>query len=142
MLVTGAAVGMGRAIAVQAALAGAEHVVVADINAEGAEQTVQEVLAVGGKATAVRVDLRSAADIEHMVDAAVTAMGGLDTLVNQAGVLDANFAPGATFETLPEDAWDAVFDINTKSYWLAVKYAARHLRAAARRSSTRRRYRG
>lgn len=132
MLVTGAAMGMGRAIAVQAALEGAEHVVVADINTEAAEQTVQEVLAAGGKATAVRVDLRSTADIEHMVDAAVAAMGGLDTLVNQAGVLDATFAPGTTFETLPEDAWDAVFDINTKSYWLAVKYAARHLRASGR----------
>jgi NAD(P)-dependent dehydrogenase (short-subunit alcohol dehydrogenase family) len=132
MLVTGAAMGMGRAIAVQAALAGAEHVVVADISTEGAEQTAAEVLAAGGKATAVRVDLRSTAGIERMVDAAVAAMGGLDTLVNQAGVLDANFAPGATFETLPEDAWDAVFDINTKSYWLAVKYAARHLRASDR----------
>ena len=132
MLVTGAAVGMGRAIAVQAALAGAEHVVAADINAEGTEQTVAEVLAAGGKATAVRVDLRSSADIEHMVDAAVAAMGGLDTLVNQAGVLDATFAPGVTFETLPEEAWDAVYEINTKSYWLAVKYAARHLRASDR----------
>ena len=132
MLVTGAAVGMGRAIAVQAALAGAEHVVVADINTEGAEQTAADVLAAGGKATVVRVDLRSSADIEHMVDAAVTAMGGLDTLVNQAGVLDATFAPGVTFETLPEEAWDAVYEINTKSYWLAVKYAARHLRASDR----------
>lgn len=133
MLVTGGAVGMGRAIAVQAALEGAEHVVAADINLEGAEQTVQEVLAAGGKATAVRVDLRSTADIEHMVDAAVAAMGGLDTLVNQAGVLDAQFAPpGTTFETLPEEAWDAVFAINTKSYWLAVKYAARHLRVSDR----------
>jgi NAD(P)-dependent dehydrogenase (short-subunit alcohol dehydrogenase family) len=132
MLVTGAAVGMGRAIAVQAALQGAEHVVAADINSEGAEQTAQEVLAAGGKATAVRVDLRRTADVEHMVDAAVAAMGGLDTLVNQAGVLDFTFAPGTTFETLPEEAWDAVFGINTKSYWLAVKYAARHLRASDR----------
>jgi NAD(P)-dependent dehydrogenase (short-subunit alcohol dehydrogenase family) len=133
MLVTGAAQGMGRAIAVQAAIEGAEHVVAADINLEGAEQTVQEVLAVGGKATAVRVDLRQAGDIERMVESAVAAMGGLDTLVNQAGVLDYNFAPaGTTFETLSEDAWDAVFDINTKSYWLAVKYAARHLRASDR----------
>src|SRR4029077_3138770 len=52
MLVTGAAVGMGRAIAVQADLAGAEHVVVADINTEGAEQTVAGVLAGGRKGSA------------------------------------------------------------------------------------------
>ena len=133
MLVTGAAQGMGRAIAVQAALESAEHVVAADINLAGAEQTVQEVLAAGGKATAVRVDLRDSGDIERMVESAVTAMGGLDTLVNQAGVLDLTFAPvGTTFETLSEEVWDAVFDINTKSYWLAVKYAARHLRASGR----------
>ena len=133
MLVTGAAQGMGRAIAVQAAIEGAEHVVAADINLDGAEQTVQEVLALGGKATAVRVDLRQADDIERMVETAVAAMDGLDTLVNQAGVLDYTFAPaGTTFETLSEQAWDAVFDINTKSYWLAVKYAARHLRSSER----------
>jgi NAD(P)-dependent dehydrogenase (short-subunit alcohol dehydrogenase family) len=132
MLVTGAAQGMGRAIAVQAALEGAEHVVAADINTEGAEQTVREVQDAGGKATAVRVDLRVAADIEHMVAFAVETMGGLDTLVNQAGVLDSTFAPDATFETLTEEVWDAVYDINTKSYWLAVKYAARHLRASDR----------
>jgi len=133
MLVTGAAQGMGRAIAVQAALEGAEHVVAADINLDGAEQTAREVLAAGGKASAVRVDLCNAAEIEHMVQAAVADMGGLDTLVNQAGVLDFSFAPpDTTFETLPEDAWDAVFDINTKSYWLAVKYAARYLRASDR----------
>ncbi|HEX6519076.1 MAG TPA: SDR family NAD(P)-dependent oxidoreductase [Streptosporangiaceae bacterium] len=135
MLVTGAAQGMGRAIAVQAALEGAEHVVAADINAAGAERTVREVLATSTatKASAVRVDLRNAAEIEHMVQAAVADMGGLDTLVNQAGVLDFNFVPpDTTFETLTEDAWDAVFDINTKSYWLAVKYAARYLRASDR----------
>lgn len=133
MLVTGAAQGMGRAIAVRAAREGAEHVVAADINLGGAEETVREVLAAGGRATAVRADLRSAAEIERMVQAAVAAMGGLDTLVNQAGVLDFTFAPpDTTFETLPEQAWDAVFDINTKSYWLAVKYAARHLRASGR----------
>lgn len=133
MLVTGAAQGMGRAIAVQAAIEGAEHVVVADLNLDGAEETVQQVLAAGGKASAVRVDLRSASDIEQMVESAVAAMGGLETLVNQAGVLDFSFAaPTTTFETLPEEAWDAVFAINTKSYWLAVKYAAKYLRASDR----------
>lgn len=133
MLVTGAAQGMGRAIAVQAAIEGAEHVVVADLNLDGAEETVQEVLAAGGKGSAVRVDLRKSADIEQMVEGAVTAMGGLDTLVNQAGVLDFNFAPAdTTFETLSEEAWDAVFAINTKSYWLAVKCAAKYLHASDR----------
>jgi NAD(P)-dependent dehydrogenase (short-subunit alcohol dehydrogenase family) len=81
----------------------------------------------------VRVDLRDSSDIEQMVETAAATMGGLDTLVNQAGVLDYTFAPpDATFETLPEAAWDAVFAINTKSYWLAVKHAAKYLRASDR----------
>jgi NAD(P)-dependent dehydrogenase (short-subunit alcohol dehydrogenase family) len=132
-LITGAAQGMGRAIAVEAALEGAEHVVVADLNLDGAQETVREVEAAGGRATAVAVDLRDANQVEQMVESAVAAMGGLDTLVNQAGVLDFTFAPAdSTFETLPEQAWDAVFAINTKSVWLAAKYAARHLRASER----------
>ncbi len=61
VLVTGAAQGMGRAIAVEAAREGAEHVVVADVNLAGAEETVAEVAATGGKATAVGVNLRVAA---------------------------------------------------------------------------------
>ncbi len=133
VLVTGAAQGMGRAIAVEAAREGAEHVVVADVNLAGAEETVVEVATAGGKATAVRVNLRVAAEIEQLIETAVATMGGIDTLVNQAGVLDFTFAPAdATFETLPEAAWDAVFDINTKAIWLATKYAARHLRASDR----------
>jgi NAD(P)-dependent dehydrogenase (short-subunit alcohol dehydrogenase family) len=133
ILITGAAQGMGRAIAVEAARQGAEYVVAADINQAGAEETVEQVLEAGGKATAVRVDLRRPADIERMVEAAAGAMGGIDTVINQAGVLDFNFAPlSTTFETLAEDAWDAVFDINTKSYWLTVKHAAKYLRASDR----------
>jgi NAD(P)-dependent dehydrogenase (short-subunit alcohol dehydrogenase family) len=132
-LVTGGAQGMGRAIAVEAALEGAEHVVVADQNLDGAQETVREVEAAGAKATALAVDLRHSGQIEQMIQSGVDAMGGLDTLVNQAGVLDFNFAPAnSTFETLPEEAWDAVFAINTKSVWLAAKYAARHLRASDR----------
>jgi NAD(P)-dependent dehydrogenase (short-subunit alcohol dehydrogenase family) len=74
------------------------------------------------------VDLRSSAQVEAMVATAAAAMGGLDTLVNQAGVLDTAFAPAnVTFETLSEEAWDAVYAINTKAVWLAVKFAA-HVR--------------
>ena len=133
VLVTGAAQGMGRAIAVEAVREGAEHVVVADVNVAGAEETVAEVVAAGGRASVVGVNLRVAAEVEQMIESAVATMGGLDTLVNQAGVLDFNFAPAnATFESLPEEAWDAVFDINTKAIWLATKYAARHLRSSDR----------
>ncbi len=133
VLVTGAAQGMGLAIAVEAATQGAEHVAVADINTAGAQECADAVRRAGSQATAIEVDLRSSAQVEAMVATAAAAMGGLDTLVNQAGVLDTAFAPAdVTFETLSEEAWDAVYAINTKSVWLAVKFAAPHLRASDR----------
>jgi NAD(P)-dependent dehydrogenase (short-subunit alcohol dehydrogenase family) len=133
MLVTGAAQGMGLAIALEAAAEGAEHVAVADINAAGLQECAGAVTGAGCRATPIVTDLRSSAQIQAMVESAVAAMGGLDTLVNQAGVLDSAFAPAdATFETLPEEAWDAVFAINTKAVWLATRFAARHLRASDR----------
>ncbi|GAB3980831.1 dihydroanticapsin 7-dehydrogenase [Actinoallomurus acanthiterrae] len=131
-LVTGAAAGMGRAIAIEAARQGAAHVALADLDVEEAEKAAAEVRERGAEAVAVHVDLRDSAQVEVMVAAAVEAMGGLDTLVNNAGVLDNAFAPGATFETLPEEAWDAVMGVNLKAMWLATKHAAPHLRASDR----------
>ncbi|WP_433186434.1 SDR family NAD(P)-dependent oxidoreductase [Actinoallomurus sp. CA-150999] len=131
-LVTGAAAGMGRAIAIEAARQGAAHVALADLDMDAAEKAAAEVRGQGAEAVAVHVDLRDSAQVEAMVGAAVEAMGGLDVLVNNAGVLDTAFAPGATFETLPEEAWDAVMGVNLKAMWLATKYAAPHLRASDR----------
>jgi NAD(P)-dependent dehydrogenase (short-subunit alcohol dehydrogenase family) len=133
VLVTGAGAGMGRAIAVEMALEGAEHVSVADIDAEGAAETVQLVEKAGGAATVVRVDLRNSTEIEDMVASAASTMGGIDTIVNNAGVLEFTFAPpDTTFETLSEQAWDWTFAINTKAIWLVAKHAAKHLRASDR----------
>jgi NAD(P)-dependent dehydrogenase (short-subunit alcohol dehydrogenase family) len=132
-LVTGAGQGMGRAIALELSARGAEHVVVSDLSAETAAETAALVRKAGGQATAVPADLRLASQIEAMVDAAVSAMGGLDTVVNNAGVLEFAFVPpSTTFETLTEEAWDATFAINAKAIWLAAKYAAPHLRASGR----------
>jgi NAD(P)-dependent dehydrogenase (short-subunit alcohol dehydrogenase family) len=132
LLVTGGGAGMGRAIAVEAARQGAEHVAVADIDAGAARAAAAEIETAGAVATAITVDLRRGEDVEAMVADAARVMGGLDTLVNNAGVLDTVFAPGADFETLPEAAWDAVYAVNVKAMWLATKFAARHLRASGR----------
>jgi NAD(P)-dependent dehydrogenase (short-subunit alcohol dehydrogenase family) len=132
-LVTGAGQGMGRAIALEFSARGAEHVVAADLSAETAAETAALIRKAGGEASSVQADLRHADQIESMVEAAVTAMGGLDTVVNNAGVLEFTFAPfGTTFETLTEQAWDSTFAINTKAIWLTAKYAAPHLRASGR----------
>ncbi|MFD1815391.1 SDR family NAD(P)-dependent oxidoreductase [Rhodococcus gannanensis] len=132
ILVTGGAQGMGREIAVEAARQGAEYVSVADLNVEGAKEAVREIEALGVSAQAIKVDLADGAEVRAMIEAAVAGGGGLDTLVNNAGVMEGTFAEDASFEGLPEDVWDTVFDINVKSVWLASKYAAPHLRASGR----------
>ena len=132
VLVTGAAQGIGRGVAIEMAVAGAEHVVVADRNEQAAEETVDLVKQAGGKATFVAVDLLQSSDIASMADRAVEAMGGLDTVVNNAGLIDSALAESSTVETLPEEVWDMVLGVNLKAVWLVTKYAAPHLRRSER----------
>lgn len=133
VLITGAAQGMGREIAVEMARRGAEHVTVADIAAEGAEETLALVKEAGGDGQVVRVDLTDSADVVAMVETAVRGAGGLDTLVNNAGVIDTAFAPeAASVELLPHRVWDTVFDINVKAVFVATQAAAPALRASDR----------
>jgi NAD(P)-dependent dehydrogenase (short-subunit alcohol dehydrogenase family) len=87
VVVTGAAQGMGRAIAIEAAREGAAWVTLADIQDEAGQLAAAEVRDAGAKAMFVRTDLRKAADIEHMIAETVRQAGGLDVLVNNAGVI-------------------------------------------------------
>lgn len=132
VLVTGAAMGMGREIALEFARQGAEHVTVADLDLPRAEAVAAEVRALGVGAVAVHVDLRRSEQVQGMVESAVQAAGGLDVLVNNAGVLDTVFCPVSSIEELTEEAWDAVYAVNVKAMWLATKFAAPHLRASER----------
>ncbi|CAM3273226.1 SDR family oxidoreductase [Nocardioides dubius] len=133
VLVTGAAQGMGREIAVEMARRGAAFVSVADLSIEGAEETLALVEAAGGKGQVVGVDLSDSAQVRSMVETALRGGGGLDTLVNNAGVIDSAFAPDdATVERLPEHVWDRVFDINVKAVYLATQAASAALRASTR----------
>ncbi|MPY56509.1 SDR family NAD(P)-dependent oxidoreductase [Streptomyces spongiae] len=132
VLVTGAAQGMGRAIALAASAAGAECVAVADIDPDGLRETAAEVRAQGAGVVPLHVDLGVSEQVEAMVADAAREMGGLDTLVNNAGVIDSAFAPDATLETLPEQVWDAVLGINLKAMWLTTKFAAPWLRGSGR----------
>ena len=82
-IITGAASGIGQATARRVAAEGA-RTVVADLNAAGVEQVADEIAAAGGDATAVQVDLGDSDSVRAMVEAAVTAFGGLDILHNNA----------------------------------------------------------
>jgi acetoin reductase-like protein len=119
--VTGAGSGMGRAIAEGYAREGAK-VVVADLNAGAAEETMRNVTGAGGQAIAIRIDVRDESQAQTMVDAAVDQFGGLDILVNNAGV--AKIIP--FLETTNAD-WDFIFDVNCKGVLWCSQAAARRM---------------
>jgi NAD(P)-dependent dehydrogenase (short-subunit alcohol dehydrogenase family) len=117
-LVTGGASGIGRATALAFAREGAK-LVIADMNAEGAEQTVHMITENGGDATFVHVNVTRAAEVEAMIGKAVQTYGRLDCAHNNAGVAS---RPRVVLHELPEESWDRVIDINLKGVWLCMKY--------------------
>ncbi|MFF0186300.1 bifunctional aldolase/short-chain dehydrogenase [Streptomyces sp. NPDC005244] len=117
-LVTGAGSGIGRAIAERLVAEGA-CVVVADLNAEGAEEVAAQL---GGpdKAVAVRVDVTSEEQIAEAFEAAVLAFGGVDLVVNNAGISISK----PLLETTAKD-WDLQHDIMARGSFLVSREAAR-----------------
>lgn len=132
VLITGAAGGMGREIAIEAARQGAEFVAIADRDLRGADETAELVRAAGASAVALPVDLTVTEQVEGMVAQAVAAAGGLDTLVNNAGVIDSVLTDTPRVDLLEERVWDTVFAVNVKAVFLAIRAAAAHLRASDR----------
>ena len=117
-VVTGAASGMGKAIAVLYAKEGAK-VVVSDINLEAASQTVEEIKSKGGNAIAIMANVAKEEDIQNLIDTCVSTYGTLDILVNNAGIMD-NFEPAGDIE---DDKWERVFAVNTTSVMRATRKA-------------------
>jgi len=115
-IVTGAGSGIGAASARRFGAEGAA-VVCADIRLARAQQTADAIVADGGNAIAVEVDVKRAADNEAMVNAAVREFGRLDAAFFNAGTI----RPGNAVE-LSEDDWDAVMDTNVKSIFLGAKF--------------------
>jgi NAD(P)-dependent dehydrogenase (short-subunit alcohol dehydrogenase family) len=122
-VVTGAASGIGRETALALAREGAA-VTISDVDVEGGKETVRLIEQAGGKAIFQRTDVASAAEVEDMVEAAVTAFGGLDFAFNNAGI-EGEMA--STVECT-EDSWDRVIDVNLKGVWLCMKHEIPRMR--------------
>ena len=124
-IVTGAANGIGAATAVALAAEGA-RVVVADVVTGDA--TVAAVRAVGGEAIAVHCDVADPEQVAAMVDTAVQQLGGLDVLVNNAGV-----GGGSTpLHELDLDDWNRTLAVNLTGPFLCTRAAMPHLLASGR----------
>jgi NAD(P)-dependent dehydrogenase (short-subunit alcohol dehydrogenase family) len=121
-LLVGAATGIGRAAANRLAREGA-LVAIADLNADDGDKTARAIEDQGGKAWFFPVEVRTEADVADMVGGAVDALGGLDILVNSAGVLEVG-----PIETFPSDAWARILEVNLTGQFFVLKHAVPHLK--------------
>ena len=118
-IVTGAAQGIGKTIALQLAQQGAD-VVVTDINREGLDFVVAEIQALGRRAHAIAMDVSSLAQCEDMVKETVQEMGRIDILVNNAGI-----TRDSLLLRMKEEQWDQVMQVNVKGTFNCTKAAIR-----------------
>jgi glucose 1-dehydrogenase len=126
-LVTGAGMGIGQGIAIELARQGAD-VAVHYAHTEPNE-TVKEIEASGQRAATVQGDLSETAECERVVDEAANSLGGLDVLINNAGVTRA-----LDFLDTDEATYDEVFDLNMKGYFFCARRAVPFMLEAGRGS--------
>ena len=119
-LVTGASRGIGQAVAVELAKAGAD-VIVNYIGSEAvAQETVEKVEALGRKALKIKADVGNADEVQAMVDEAHAAFGHIDVLVNNAGI-----TRDGLLIRMKDSDWDDVLNINLKGVYLVSKAVAK-----------------
>ncbi|MFJ9562307.1 SDR family NAD(P)-dependent oxidoreductase [Streptomyces fuscichromogenes] len=127
VIVTGAGSGIGRAAALAFAEEGA-RVLVADLNAESATATVQDIEKADGTALAVTGDLGEQSVVDQVVATAVERFGGVDVLVNNAGIMDRMSALGEVSDA----EWDRVIRVNLTAPFLLTRAVLPHMLAAGR----------
>jgi len=117
-IVTGAGSGFGQGIAERFAAEGAK-VIVNDVNAANGEKVAAAIRGSGGNARFVQADVASGPQVQSLLEATVAAFGGLDIVVNNAGISHRN----QSLLTVDEEEFDRVYAVNVKSiYW-----SARHM---------------
>ena len=121
-IVTGAGQGIGRAIALRLAGAGAT-VVVAEMNREVGDAVAREIEALGRNSLVIEADVSKLDQTQHMAQQTLDAFNQIDILVNNAGIAGKT----ATLPDLDESDWDAVIDVNLKGVFLCCKAVIDHM---------------
>lgn len=127
VLVTGSSKGIGRGIAVRLAQEGADVVINYNSDPKGAEEALAEVTATGRRGVMIQGNTGSVEAVRALVAQSVEALGGLDVLVNNAGV-----ESHAAFWDVTEQDYDRVLDINLKGVFFGTQAFVQHCRAAGR----------
>jgi NAD(P)-dependent dehydrogenase (short-subunit alcohol dehydrogenase family) len=120
-IVTGAARGIGRAIALRLADAGAS-VALCDLKQDGVDPVAAEIAAAGGRAWALAADVSDNTAIERFVAEAARALGGVDILVNNAALRG-----WSTWDTLTQDEWDRFMAVNTRGVFFMSQAVGKHM---------------
>jgi NAD(P)-dependent dehydrogenase (short-subunit alcohol dehydrogenase family) len=121
-IVTGAAMGIGRASALKLAQAGAA-VTIADIDTAAGERTTNDIKETGGRAIFVPTDVRSLTDAEQATNATIEAWGRVDILINNAAR-----AIGGAVDEIDEETWNLVISNNLTSVWRFMRCVVPHMR--------------
>ena len=124
-LVTGAAKRIGREVALAFARAGANVAITFSASQADAEDTVRDLAALDVQAMAVRCELRDPSDVSQTAGAVVEEFARLDILVNNAGIFES-----VALEDISVEAWDRMFETNTRGPFLMAQAAYPHLKAA------------
>ena len=122
VLITGGGGGIGRACALLFAAEGA-NVAVSDLRLEAARAVAAEVERAGARALAVRTDVTDPADVGRLFEEATAALGGLDVLVNGAGIFQSK-----PIDDMSAEEWDRVLDVNLKGVFLCSQAALGHMK--------------
>jgi len=118
-IITGGANGLGKATALLFNAHGAKIVIV-DVNQDAGDQVVTEITKEGGVASFIKTDVSNSNDVNKMVDRVIADYGGIDILINNAGIL-----ADARLVKMTEETWDRVIDINLKGIFLCGQAAAK-----------------
>src|SRR3990172_8075597 len=123
-LVTGAAQGIGRDIALALAADGAD-VAICDVNLEAAQKTAADIEAKGRRSLAIKANVAASAEVVAMIDQVVEKLGRIDILVNNAGI-----TRDGLILRMKEEDWDLVLDINLKGSFNCAKAALKYMSPA------------